>query len=107
MAREGGQAACEANLRIQAFFGGADLLIHDGQFTAAEYAAGRAGWGHSSVEHAMAVAEACGARRLALVHHDPMRTDPDLDRLAAVYGGFRPGSGLEVCFAHEGLSVTL
>ena len=51
--------------------------------------------------------EACGARRLALVHHDPMRTDPDLDRLAAVYGGFQPGSGLEVCFAHEGLSVTL
>ena len=107
MAREGEQAACEANLRIQEFFGGADLLIHDGQFTAAEYAAGRAGWGHSPIEHAMAVAEACGARRLALVHHDPMRTDSDLDRLAAVYGGFQPGSGLEVCFAHEGLSVTL
>ena len=107
MAREGGQAACEANLRIQEFLRGADLLIHDGQFTAAEYAAGRAGWGHSSIEHAMAVAEACGARRLALVHHDPMRTDPDLDRLAAVYGGFQPGSGLEVCFAREGLSVTL
>jgi hypothetical protein len=107
MAREGEQAACEANLRIQEFARGADLLIHDGQFTAAEYAAGRAGWGHSSIEHAMSVAEACGARRLALVHHDPMRTDPELDRLAEVYGGSRPGSGLRACFAHEGLSVSL
>jgi ribonuclease BN (tRNA processing enzyme) len=107
MAREGEQAACEANLRIQEFLRGADLLIHDGQFTAAEYAAGRSGWGHSSIEHAVAVAEACGARRLALIHHDPMRTDPELDRLADVYGGLRPGSELEVCFAREGLSVTL
>ena len=107
MAREGGHAACEANLRIQEFLRGADLLIHDGQFTAAEYAAGRAGWGHSSIEHAMAVAEACGARRLALVHHDPMRTDPELDGLAQRYGGVRQGSGLDVCFAHEGLTVTL
>jgi len=107
MALEGEQAACEANLRIQEFMRGADLLIHDGQFTAAEYAAGRAGWGHSSIEHAIAVAEASGARRLALVHHDPQRTDPELDRLAGVYGGLRPGSGLEVCFAHEGLSITL
>jgi phosphoribosyl 1,2-cyclic phosphodiesterase len=107
MAREGEQAACEANLRIQEFLRGADLLIHDGQFTAAEYAAGRSGWGHSSIEHAVAVAEACGARRLALIHHDPMRTDPELDRLADVYGGLRPRSELEVCFAREGLSVTL
>jgi ribonuclease BN (tRNA processing enzyme) len=107
MAREGGQAACDGNLRIQEFLRGADLLIHDGQFTAAEYAAGRAGWGHSSIEDAMAVAEACGARRLALVHHDPNRTDPELDRLVEVYGGLRPGSGLEVIFGYEGLNLEL
>jgi ribonuclease BN (tRNA processing enzyme) len=86
---------------------GADLLIHDGQFTAAEYAAGRAGWGHSSIEDAVAVAEACGARRLALVHHDPLRTDHELDELAEVHGGIRPGSGLEVIFGYEGLSLEL
>ena len=107
MAREGTQAACEANLRIQEFLHGADLLIHAGQFTAAEYAAGRTGWGHSSIEHAMAVAEACGAQRLALVHHDPMRTDSEMDGLAQRYGGVRQGSELDVCFAHEGLSITL
>jgi phosphoribosyl 1,2-cyclic phosphodiesterase len=107
MAREGAQAACEANLRIQEFLRGADLLIHDGQFTEQEYRAGRVGWGHSSVEHAVGLAEASGSRRLALVHHDPLRTDPELDRLAEVHGGRRPDSGLEVCFAREGLSIKI
>jgi phosphoribosyl 1,2-cyclic phosphodiesterase len=107
MAQEGEQAAQAAALRMNAFLRGADLLIHDGQFTEQEYRAGRVGWGHSSVEHAVSLAEASGSRRLALVHHDPMRTDPELDRLAQRYGGVRQGSGLDVCFAHEGLSVTL
>jgi hypothetical protein len=36
-----------------------------------------------------------------------MRTDDELDGMAQRYGGVRPGSGVEVCFAREGLSVTL
>ncbi|MCK7513303.1 MAG: MBL fold metallo-hydrolase [Desulfobacterales bacterium] len=75
MAQEGEQAVQAAALRMNAFLREADLLIHDGQFTEQEYRAGRVGWGHSSVEHAIGLAEASGARRLALVHHDPMRTD--------------------------------
>jgi phosphoribosyl 1,2-cyclic phosphodiesterase len=107
MAQEGELSAREAGTRLTRFFRGADLLIHDGQFTEAEYRSGRAGWGHSSIEHAIAVAEESGARRLALVHHDPLRTDDELDALARIYGGLRPGSGLEVFFAHEGLSISL
>ena len=107
MAQEGELSAREAGTRLTRFFRGADLLIHDGQFTEAEYRSGRAGWGHSSIEHAIAVAEESGARRLALVHHDPLRTDDELDALARIYGGLKPGSGLEVFFAHEGLSISL
>jgi ribonuclease BN (tRNA processing enzyme) len=107
IAQEGEEEAQAAALRMRAFARGADLLIHDGQFTEQEYRAGRVGWGHSSVEHAVALAEASGSRRLALVHHDPMRTDDELDGMAQRYGGVRPGSGLEVCFAREGLSVNL
>ncbi len=107
MAQEGELAAREADARLTEFFCDADVLIHDGQFTEAEYRSGRAGWGHSAIEHAVAVAETCGARRLALVHHDPLRTDDELDVLARIYGGVRPGSGLEVIFAHEGLSIIL
>jgi len=107
MALEGEQAAREAGLRMRSFFNGADLLIHDGQYTEQEYGAGRTGWGHSSVEQAVMAAEAAGCRRLALIHHDPMRTDADLDVLSQRYSGVRPESGLDVCFAREGLSITL
>ncbi|MCU0601205.1 MAG: MBL fold metallo-hydrolase [Desulfobacterales bacterium] len=107
MAQEGEEESQAAALRMRAFARGADLLIHDGQFTEREYRAGRVGWGHSSVEYAVTLAEAAGSRRLALVHHDPTRTDDELDEMSQRYGGVRPGSGLEVCFAAEGLSVTL
>ena len=107
MAQEGEQAAQTAALRMNRFLREADLLIHDGQFTEQEYRAGRIGWGHSSIEHAVSLAESSGCRRLVLVHHDPTRTDSELDGLAERYGGLRTDSGLEVCFAHEGLSITL
>jgi phosphoribosyl 1,2-cyclic phosphodiesterase len=58
----------------------ADLLLHDSQYTEAEYAS-RLGWGHSSVGHAAAFALAAGVRQLALFHHDPMRSDRELEGL--------------------------
>ena len=59
---------------------GADLLLHDSQFTDEEYAR-RLGWGHSSVTHAATFARAAGVRQLALFHHDPMRSDRELEGL--------------------------
>ena len=62
--------------------GGADLLLHDAQYFADEYAE-RVGWGHSSVEDAVAYARAVGARRLVLFHHDPRHADRLLELLQA------------------------
>ncbi len=107
MAFEGEQAAHEAGLRMKSYFRAADLLIHDGQYTEEEYRAGRTGWGHSSIEQAVMAAESAGCRRLALIHHDPMRTDADLEVLSQRYSGVQPATGLDVCFAREGLTVTL
>jgi len=59
---------------------GADLLIHDAQYTPAEYDS-HVGWGHSSIEQAMAFAGAAGAKRLVTFHHDPSHEDEQLDRL--------------------------
>jgi phosphoribosyl 1,2-cyclic phosphodiesterase len=59
-----------------------DLLLHDSQYFADEYA-DRLGWGHSAVESAVAFAQAVGARRLVLFHHDPDHSDEALDRLEA------------------------
>jgi phosphoribosyl 1,2-cyclic phosphodiesterase len=59
---------------------GADLLVHDAQYTAEELPQ-RRGWGHSSYDQAMQVAEMAGAKRLALTHHDPDHDDEFLLRL--------------------------
>lgn len=59
----------------------ADLLIHDAMFSDFEYQS-RRGWGHSPVSAALAVAQAAGAKRLALFHHSPDATDAEIDALA-------------------------
>lgn len=65
------------------FLAGADLVIHDAQYTREEYAGGKVGWGHSPMEYVVEVAAQAGVKRLALFHHDPSHTDDQLDRLVA------------------------
>ncbi len=59
---------------------GADLLIHDAQYTDEEYLE-HIGWGHSAMSHTLAFASAAGAKRLVTFHHDPAHSDATLDRL--------------------------
>lgn len=61
---------------------GADLLIHDGQYSAAEYL-GHCGWGHSSLNQALDFGTLTEVQQIVLFHHDPDHTDTDLDRLIA------------------------
>jgi ribonuclease BN (tRNA processing enzyme) len=58
----------------------ADLLIHDCQYTDAEYPA-HFGWGHSALSHALEFANRSGAARTLLFHHDPFHTDDQLDAI--------------------------
>jgi ribonuclease BN (tRNA processing enzyme) len=62
------------------FLRGADLVLHDAQYTTAEYPA-KIGWGHSTIEYAVAVAMAAKVKKLALFHHDPSRSDDAVDQL--------------------------
>ena len=82
---------------------GADLLIHDAQYTAAERAE-RVGWGHSAIDEAVTFASNAGARRLVLFHHDPAHDDSTLDRLsaAAVVEAERLGGRTTVVGGREG-----
>lgn len=59
---------------------GVDLLVHDAQYSEDEYE-GRVGWGHTSVEDAVAFKRAVNAKRLVLFHHEPVHTDEWLARL--------------------------
>jgi phosphoribosyl 1,2-cyclic phosphodiesterase/DNA-binding response OmpR family regulator len=90
------------------FIRGVDLLVHDAQYTAAEYP-DRIGWGHSTVEYLVDMACDAGVKRLALFHHDPMRTDDQLDAVvkAARERAARQGSSLEIFAAAEGQLIEL
>ncbi|HEX9257984.1 MAG TPA: MBL fold metallo-hydrolase [Acidimicrobiales bacterium] len=85
---------------------GADLVIHDAQYTAEEFAL-KATWGHCTVEYAMRVAKEAGAKRLALFHHDPSRDDDALDETARCATAFGEKHGIEILTAYEGLTLEL
>jgi len=57
---------------------GADLLIHDSQYSSGEYP-GHCGWGHSSFDHALDFGSLCEVRELVSFHHDPDHTDAQID----------------------------
>jgi phosphoribosyl 1,2-cyclic phosphodiesterase len=59
---------------------GADLLIHDSQYTDEEYAE-RVGWGHSSLTHLLGFVRLAEVARLVSFHHDPAHTDVMLDEV--------------------------
>lgn len=81
----------ELDPRLLRFAAGADLLVHDAQYRAAEYPM-RRGWGHSTWEQAVDVADHAGCGRLALFHHDPTRGDAELDDIEAEAASRRPGT---------------
>ena len=74
----------EIDPRLKKLSQGADVLIHDAQYTPEEYAgtSGRGGpktgWGHSTFDEAAKLAAAAGVKRLILFHHDPMQSDADV-----------------------------
>ena len=107
MATEGELVAQEQNGVLEQFFSGADLLVHDSQYTHEEYMGKFLGWGHSSFEHAVAAAKHAGVKALALFHHDPMRTDDQIDALTGKYC-VTPGQGAtEIFFAREGVELEI
>jgi len=89
-----------------AFLANADLVIHDAQYVASEYP-DKVGWGHSTVEYAVAIARHAGVRRLALTHHDPTRNDAAVDAVLKGLEDSGQTAGIEVFGAAEGLEIEL
>ena len=104
---EGEMAAEEENRRMEEFFYGADILIHDGQYTMAEYECGKKGWGHSPIEYAIEAAQRAMVKRLAICHHDPLRTDSQIDELSHQICSRDTIGNLEFFFAREGMEVMI
>jgi ribonuclease BN (tRNA processing enzyme) len=81
-----------------------DVLMHDAQYTAEEYAS-RVGWGHSSVDQTVRYARAAGVKRLILFHHDPLRSDGELAALRAEAAELWGTDGRPPELAEEGMKI--
>jgi len=81
---------------------GVDVLFHDAQHTAAELPS-RASFGHSAADYAVGLGAFAGAATVLLYHHDPARTDAEVDAMVASLQ--QPGLG--VCSAKEGMVIDL
>ena len=84
---------------------GADVLLHDAQYTDDEYAA-RIGWGHSSVDTAVAYAQAAHAGRLVLFHHDPVHGDVQLEHMLGHACDLWRNGGPPPTLASEGMEIS-
>jgi ribonuclease BN (tRNA processing enzyme) len=81
---------------------GVDVLFHDAQYTDEELPE-RAYFGHSSPGYAVDLAVAAGAGRVVLFHHDPRRTDEEVDGIVARYSS----APVPVEAAREGVVMDL
>ncbi len=88
------------------FLKGVDVLFHDAMFTEAEYPAVE-GWGHSTFNQAVRLAEEAEVGRLFLFHHAPDRSDDELLRILERLrsDGERRGSALSIASAAEGEEI--
>ncbi len=86
---------------------GADLLIHDCQYTDQEYP-DHVGWGHSAMSDTLTFARRTEAKRLLMFHHDPLHSDEFLDDLgSAARGEWARNGGDPACLdlAAEGAEL--
>lgn len=101
MPYDGSMSASDSAIELTS---GTDLLIHDSQYTDAEFAH-KSTWGHCTVDYAVWLAAEAGVKTLALFHHDPNRGDDALDAMFARARSAGERKGVEVIAAVEGLTV--
>ncbi len=108
----GGRAVCyvtdvehdngEGDQTILRLIDGADLVIFDATYTDEDYPHYQ-GWGHSTWQTGVRLAQEAGVKRLVLFHHSPDREDGELDVIARRAEAVCPGT----IVAREGMTLTL
>lgn len=93
----------QPDANVVALIQGVDLMIYDSTYTDAEFPS-KIGWGHSTWQEAVRLAQANGVKRLAIFHHDPEHTDEIMAEIEAEAirtweGAFVARDGMEVVLA--------
>ena len=89
------------------FCEGADVLIHDSQYVERDMP-NKHGWGHSLISQVRELAAVAKVKRLLLFHHDPDRSDDELDVIEEETSSWlRQNSRSECTVAYEGLELSV
>ncbi|MBD3316117.1 MAG: MBL fold metallo-hydrolase [Chitinivibrionales bacterium] len=96
----------EQNRKIVDFCSGADLISWDAQYTKDEYR-NKIGWGHGWYEYNMEFAQKTCAGHIVFTHHDPARTDAQLNEYEKRLRPSADINGFNLDFAREGLVVEI
>lgn len=96
----------EKHQEIVDIVSGVDALIIDSSYTDEEYAA-RLGWGHGTYRAGIELAVEAQAKRLFLTHHEPTRTDAELDLIYQDLLARHPYFADKLCIAREGMEIDL
>jgi ribonuclease BN (tRNA processing enzyme) len=85
-----------------------DILIHDAQYIEADMPL-KHGWGHSLISQVTKLGESAEVKNLVYYHHDPERSDDDIDAELETASKTLKESGSSVCphFAYEGLKLSI
>jgi phosphoribosyl 1,2-cyclic phosphodiesterase len=84
----------------------ADILIYDSTYTDEEYHSPKSpkiGWGHSTWQEAVKVAQAANVKTLVIYHHDPAHNDDFLDNVGKQVAAQFPGA----IMAREGMELQI
>lgn len=92
----------ECNAALIEFIRDADIFIYDSTYDDDEFSR-YIGWGHSTWQHGVRLAEGANVKKFVAFHHDPMASDDILDKRAEILEKMRPGS----IIAKEGLTIDL
>ena len=91
----------ERDANIVGLVQGADLMIYDSTYSDEEYPRFK-GYGHSTWQEGLRLADAAQVKTLVIFHHDPSHDDDQMDRIGALAEAERPGTVV----AREGMVLT-
>jgi len=83
-----------------------DALIVDSSYTSEEYVA-KQGWGHGTYDSGIKLAVAAKAKKLFFTHHEPTRSDANLDAIYQNLLENNPDTACELLLAQEGVDISL
>jgi len=85
---------------------GVDALIIDSSYTSEEYII-KKGWGHGTYDSAIKLANLAKVKKLFFTHHEPTRTDAQLETIYKQILKENPNTAFEIILAKEGHNITL